>query len=588
MLGSAELSPLLSRIARQIEPIYKPVTKRGITKKVDSIRQQDLAKQEVKRAQSHAEMFQKTPAWDLVLRIFGDEVNHLEFPEGDTELQGAMNILKSFYAYSIDGGLNRNIDITLGGQKEPIVLHADSHTMLNRTSFVNQVHKLAQKGDASLPVALGMIDIADVRMSDFPVEGTHFRPADIVVNDAAKTLDRVLASVWHEKGYDAKDTGKTYVTGRYGGDEFVFSLIGNFENADELKREIGDRLREEIHTKSQYIKKTDGEIISQQMGLKKDDKGQEQVEWIDVLSHDIDKQKYLRYFDRGLILTNSEFEKIKNQPEEEPSISRMYPPEIRENLEKKQEYLAQKHPEMAVALALAKHFDDFESQKQPSKHVVTKRQQAIVHLIENYVYDKLLNDAVYSKFDFLEHAKRDEFKEVAVIDFKCIKELNELTNYADADQVIQQLWTKLRGMIASHRDAYMVGRAGGTFLIGIRKGNDTLSKKNLLQLSDFTFSLRGKEISLPLGVQIGDVNKAMDGASNDALYKIYQLAKDVGKGIGWIADSNYQLHDPPTQKDLLWKFFNGKRKVERCHSILSLEQKVDEKDKMIFNQMLRS
>ncbi|MBI4973032.1 hypothetical protein HZC27_00265 [Candidatus Roizmanbacteria bacterium] len=597
-MTEARLSPLLSRIAKQISPIAftDPLTaRRGVT---NITKLEEKGKAEMKRAIMQKDAFVQTPAWNMIVEIFGDEVNGLHFPEDDKDSPEAMNILRSFYKYTLDGGLNRKIDI---GN-----LHAEPHIMFNRTTFINEVTKKMKQGEQTLPTLFGMIDIADVRSSDFIIESHRNTPADLLVNTAARTLDDVLKKLWEEKGW-AHDRTKQYVTGRYGGDEFVFSLIGDF--SPNLQGEINEKLLIALHAEKQYIKDTDGNIISKPIGLKLED-GKEQIEWIDALSNpdtsQEDKQLFIHNFKHGLVLGKGELKKIKGKHAEvitEEEEGNKYPPEV-DSVEKKVAYLAKTHPEMSVALYLAEHFDLVEQNKKLESPPIFRRREAIINLIENYVYDKLLEDAVYSKFDLLEHARRGEFKQFAVIDFKFIKELNELASYADADQAIRGLWDNLKKAISSKRDAYMVARAGGTYIIGIREqGKGILNEKQLKELSELKIQVGDAQMSLPVGYKIGrsihnlNENKALEEcgrviteASNDAVGGIVNLAERIHKNNPTLlTDSDHKIDESKlTENDLVWKFFHGKRKIERCNTALEILKDKSTSITSVFNQILTS
>ena len=82
---------------------------------------------------------------------------------------------------------------------------------------------------------------------------------------------------------------------------------------------------------------------------------------------------------------------------------------------------------------------------------------------------------IYSKIHFMKHMDRKEMRGIYMCDFKKLKEINTAMTYADADNAIKRLWGKVKESVSEdERHKIMVGRSGGAFYVGVRKG-ETLS-----------------------------------------------------------------------------------------------------------------
>lgn len=172
------------------------------------------------------------------------------------------------------------------------------------------------------------------------------------------------------------------------------------------------------------------------------------------------------------------------------------------------EFLTDRHRELSVALHYAQHLDYLETQKEGKS--CTKRQEAVVKFIEQVVYDPLIGENVYSKFELLTNLKEGDFKALYTIDLKYVKEMNEKYSYADADEAIAGLWKEIKDKIPhDEMKKIMVSRYGGTFILGIREEllPETIEKlqslKEVAILSDHV----DKELKVPIGNSFYQINQ---------------------------------------------------------------------------------
>ena len=580
--------------------------------KVAKLHTPDIARHEASRMLDKYKAMSPS-AYNFLERIYRGQINHFEMPEPSKEgYNTATNILESFFSRALDTGLMRDITFSPPGE-QPI--QEEGFPILGRSAFFHEVlQKVAPNGKyEGASLQLGMFDIKDLRGADFAVEGSPHRSADLIVNRSAKAIQQAIDEVWQE--FDlGKDQSRDYYFGRYGGDEFVLALIGDFKQVSgkaDIKAEIESRVKRHLATRGGYYRKNKG-IVQEEILLKGD-----KVDWIDITKDSPSpiRDTTLSYLSRGLILNQEQAMKIQGRRTSsiEAIENSIYPTDIQEEknehekMRKKILHLAKMHPELATALFLAEDLDlkeqkvRYDEQRKSStpraedhNPVVKHRREAILHFIENIVYDKLLGDTVYSKYDFQEHVTRGEVREMYVVDLKFIKEMNDYISYVDADDAIVTLWNKISSSIKpEEREHLIFGRYGGTFLIGVRGDPKVLSestRKAIASIQNLSSSLGQNEaerkIQLPLGnahvlikpedpiSSYHDVLIAAEDNFYDSIISLLRAQKYLSRmhPTALMFDSIVKIEffeGKATLDTLLWQFFNGKRWDERINKLLN-------------------
>jgi GGDEF domain-containing protein len=276
-------------------------------------------------------------------------------------------------------------------------------------------------------------------------------------------------------------------------------------------------------------------------------------------------------------------------------------------------FLKTKHHELILPLDLALYYDELEEISQETK--CYPRSQDILKFIENVVYDRLLGENIQSFTDFQEYFIDGEISTVYYFDLKFIKEINDNLSYVSGDEAIMALWQKLKEATPNDMGKIMIARRGGTFLIGLRTGQELTKKtsESLLNINSILLFENDMPITVPIGQSafqydlsnrpseresawpswvkkmIRNLSEGLNKA-NDYWYKqVYQVLKDSSELKQTVADSK----PPPVTSDswmsfdkLLWFYFHGKRAVERCHKMIEIIGDKDSDLKKIFEDIL--
>ncbi len=308
------------------------------------------------------------------------------------------------------------------------------------------------------------------------------------------------------------------------------------------------------------------------------------------------RQMFQEYLERGLLLTKEEFTKVtrKYSPQGEldfaqyrkdyPSSPSRYPKEL--TTQKQHiDYIKKQHPELAFYFDLARIYDE----KGGTSDV---RQRVLLETVENSLFDRLIGEAIYSRDQFQKFLTEKEFSSVFTIDLKFIKELNEKTTYADADMAIKSVWEKIRSSLGQdEREKLIIGRFGGTFTIGVRKGMSLAPKTEeaLQNITNLSLNLNKESESFSIPVSTTKYSIPSDGEDSQFLFKnilqenedqfyrmlfLDTLAEDMMDytfiPLMKTFDNASMLDDYRTGKVKLYSLFlNGKRKVERSPKFLA-------------------
>lgn len=532
-------------------------------------------------------------------RLFKGEIDMLRDPESEG-VEGATSLFEGLFDHVFDAGTNRKVECTFdaknrSGQMEKVTYASDQVPIHSRASLINNLLEHDAKGSS---VEIGLIDLQDLRSADFILDGQKHNPGDVLINKAASSLRNALHEVWNDPAVGLCDNPKlSYEVGRYGGDEFMFALIGNY--TANQKEKILEVIERHLGQQKGYYRRPEGQgfvIEEDSIRLKQNPDGKK-AKWIEIPQSETDKMLFHEYFERGLLLDAAELTKIKNKyttdghtfdiaayRSDYPRSRGLYPKEVT-SFEDKVKFIQSQHPELALYFDLAYLFDE-------KAGGGTKRQEIVLNLMERSIFDPLIGEAIYTRFDFQEHLQHGDFSNVMVIDLKFMKEMNEHMSYADADNAIVDVWKRIKSRIPpEERGKLFISRFGGTFVIGVRKGEflDPKTESNLTSIGDTLFPIYEKDgevVSVPLGVSFWKTqeNKNLrnmlkvndmrfyDKILEDMTYR--ELASpgfmerlkhmDLGAMSG-----DYMKMDKQT---LYAHFFRGKRRVERVTDALSVSQ----------------
>ena len=407
-------------------------------------------------------------AKELVRRIFNEDIQLISNKKGHTLL------LERFFAIGLDPGLRREAKFSGEDNLSPVV-------MLNRSSFLYELRRrvgFKRIGENSNPdfkleknFRILTLDLKNLRAADEAVDEAGNSAGDYVLNLAAVSLNESVKKITEELGVDENDI----LVGRYGGDEFYIGLVGKY-NPD-IVNQIKAKVKTAIESK-QGLYKQDGEIIKANLSIKNDQIGE-----VNIPTDKIEKELFLSFLQRGLVLDGSEIEKEKeiftgeNGEVDQNRLNaylgdvlarNIYPKEVENAGDKEKiKYLIENHQELKVPFYLAAHLDQ---KNQESRQAV--RQKALLNFVENYLVDPLLDEIVISRFDLLDHIKRSEFSSIFSFELK-LKEINDNLSYSTGDQAIINLWKvkrMLKSILNDEINKIMIGRFAGTIFFGLKKG----------------------------------------------------------------------------------------------------------------------
>lgn len=560
--------------------------------------------------EDHIKQYNELPysARALMRRYFSLYEQHMTDPQNPDSLEHIQNLIRwgdgtndyinqiasesiidSYFSFAFDPGLRRNVVFQPEAHGE-VVDKEKAQYVFRRSAFVH-VMKENELFFRPQATSYSFIDIHGVRNADYEVPNPKsHKSADVIINRTVKSIDRAISRFCKEFSIP---TSERPLIGRYGGDEIVIGWITEMDEAK--KTRFGQILQGILDSPSRpqqgYFRSTDsveleGKQVRRTISLK-DDK----IEWIEKPMSQDDKAIFDRYFNRGLILKAQEIKHIKekNIPYVEPHY---YPPSAK-TVEDKINYLCEQHPEIAQALLIARYWDVKTSQM--LKIPITFRQESLLRFAENVIFDRLLGSVVFSKFDFQEHMKRKEIENIIAIDLKFVKEMNDMVGYVEADEAIGKLWERINHAISEpDKNKIIIARGGGTFMLGIRTGEQLSSEtlealKHITSLElDLELSPVHKEVTVPIGnsmlIESGEPQKSLQDAlalSEKHFYRglITQLKNNPNLLNALVENQHLKQGDSLVglplddgsidMKVLLTRFFMMKRWDERFINIIN-------------------
>ncbi len=242
-----------------------------------------------------------------------------------------------------------------------------------------------------------------------------------------------------------------------------------------------------------------------------------------------------------------------------------------------------------------------------------KRQETLLNLVENSIFDKLLGEMIYSRSHFMEHMDKKELKTLQVFDFKFLKEMNTAMTYADADNNIKMLWSRIKEAIPDNeRNKIIVSRFAGTIYVGVRKGS-TLSDECQAHLNRIVTLPFGKDADyeVPLGHAFLDLEKEEGNglASHQILNKLenaseesydHTLVKDIQRGKGEndqfiaqmmkinIDELKKREYQSLSKIELYALALRGQRKLARIGKLIEYSDKGEFKDDTAYSELRKA
>lgn len=527
-------------------------------------------------------------------------------------------LIKSRLAHAFDPGLSRNVDFYLnpdeGDLQKQMIIKENGSYILRRSTFISDINKkiaISAKKSGQIPTPnFSFIDIANVRKADKEVAVGN-KAGDLLVNRASKIIENAVVKFCETNG---RDKSNYPAIGRYGGDEFIIGWIPPLTAQERIRfgQIVMDALSPELTDgdtpATAYFGATDrneyAKVIYSKGNIKmKNNK----IDWIETPTSNNEQYIFEDYFQRGLILTKEELGIVMQKKEYQDgsvfsldkyneyqkAMKRPAALDVLKNVEEKVDFLSKRHKNFAMPLYLSQYWDEVESRESGIKTI--KRQEAMVEYVKDIVYDKLLGYGVVSKLDFQEQVENGDIDYSISIDLKFIKEMNELVGYAEADESIASLWHAInRSLEPADRARCTFARAGGTFYIGINKG-ETLSENAFNKLKslkafdlDISSTGKGTSITVPLGNSLtdesypsvgqkNDVNEVMNTCEDDFFFNVLEDIKEdpdlldvIKRGVDPFKQGNHVEYG-----ELLWRFFRLKRYDERVIKLIDQFTKYD-------------
>ncbi len=521
------------------------------------------------------------------LGLFGDTPFTLSNDGASNTLFGrcATNILNGFrMKHLFDSSLLRDRKFFF---KEELV-EVPGVSLFQRAAFISEVTRAVESRSDAAKKAFFMLDLAQLRAADLAVdlEGNH--SADVILNSVVKNIISMCESVNKEMVGADGSSRMVLIPGRYAGDELIVGMVGDYTPKD--LENIQNVLYKAVTSLKGFYLQEDGVTIKKkQVGLKNNS-----VTIIETGTEgSLEKRIFDFYFQRGLILDQAEMAKTKQKfadlnefaaYEKEHEGHSIYP-NLGMTVREKIEYLSLSHKELIVPMRLA-HWIDARNESR------SNFTNTVLQFIENNLYDRLLLENIQSFTDFQDRIGNDEFSGVWAFDLKFIKEINDGLSFVDGDKAIEGLWKSISGFIQEEdRKKFVFARRGGTFVLGVRKG-EALSDQTLDAFGKLkSVALPELKLELPIGscrVENNPQNlgEVLDLVEQSAYVEILRFIVD--KKIDPAVQIFGEEDSPETKVDkvgLIHNFFSGKRINERSRKALWYLQTVKELSSPEFNNL---
>lgn len=537
--------------------------------------------------------------------IYGPEIDHLEGiePEKKADVEKATTILKHFYTHALDFGLLESTQYHTPWAET----HKTTPVAILRRSAFTDFMKNTIVENYGKPVNFIIFDIKNLRGAD-------------LIGAAEWMLHNVAAQFQDIAGQTQRQINQlTIQSCRFGGDEFALGIVGDI--TDTQLADIRTKIKAVIHALPGHYKEYDRDLTTLQKTNERIVSGNIDIndKTAKLPLDDYGQLIFLSHLRYGLILTEKEIDNIKisypKKADFDKFMDRLSPspiyPKDKMELDEKIAYLKQKHSELFLPLSLAESLDAMTR--------TDKRKIAILDFIEKVVYDPLFGEAYYSFADFQDHLAQGQIRTVYGFDMKYIKEINDQLNYVEGDLAIKVLSDQiLTGINAEDRGKVILSRRGGSFMVGVRKG-ETLSSETIDKLDQLhtvkLFGDTGGSIEVPVGYAKVDINETdlqMEGdeskqagniigqvmkkADRDWYLGLFdQITKLEGfKEVAFEDQKGWEDFPPEMQKQIILTelYFSGKRFEERFDRALQVFNEIKstaekEKKYYVFNYLGR-
>ena len=500
-------------------------------------------------------------------------------------------ILHRYTQNFLDNGLDASKTMTHPESGEKVTRAPVA--MLNRAGFFQKLEEKVfdEKGEYNgRALTVLNADITKLRSADLVKDkldpNNQISYADLLLQDTARAFAELVKNL---DRYLPLAEGVEVEVGRYGGDEFVFSIVGDETGEVALALQALIKKRIEL-IEAYYLDESTATISRQAAALKND-----AVEVYAVPNDATRREIFLHYLRQGLVFDTPQIEAVRDRfrdakgredvtqlagfLQREKQNQTIYP-EKATTLTQKMQYLLRKHP-LDGAMMLRAHLYD-------RKHN-TETAVQVLEVIERVLYDSLLRARVQDFTRFKQDLADQKYRHVWGFDMKFIKEINDNVSYADADLAIRTLWEQITaGLSEQDQEALTFSRRGGTYFVALNRdsilslqGRDHLDSLRSVKILDSIQNKEGTEI--PLGTTQMSLDFKKDGELTDVqinaiLCEFFEnmdvrmynkLLEEIG-GMDLEKINQDHLATPRSYSSLTYKFFTGKRKQERLNKLIGL------------------
>jgi GGDEF domain-containing protein len=453
--------------------------------------------------------------------------------------------------------------------------------IFNRPAFTKKLLEKILDSDGKYngtPFKLLLADIKGLEAANRIEDEFGNKAADVMINSVVRSIASTL------KHIDTKNI-ETPGFGRYGGDEFAISLIG--QGCEAVGKELESLIPENL-AKEQGMyagnDKNDG-IYFRPIELKKDAQNNE-LQTITPPENPMELEIYIHFLKRSLILDSNQVSKVltKFEHSEHDSISQylsskypnsFYPDHIKTD-EEKISYIRLHNEDLADELVQAKIHDNSMLRQHKASHTFKSK----LDFIENVVFDPLLKGIILQFPELYDNLSDMQYSHIMMLDVKFIKEINDDENkgYVDSDMLIIQLYDKIKKVLTPKELKHIdIGRRGGSFFMCIKRGDmdpESIQKieNKLVDIQEVVaFEGEEDEVKIPIGFGSQKINVIQEESKYQRhirakLDELFDQSDETWYNKIFLAMVNSNSNDE--LRSLINQFFTGKRQVQRAEKAL--------------------
>ncbi len=324
------------------------------------------------------------------------------------------------------------------------------------------------------------VDIKNFRATNIP-DNNGILGGDYILKEVVTRLMKITKNFKDKNNSEDQEQVRF---GRYGGDEFLFFFSGSI--TDDAIKEFFEAIIHELNSIQAYFNFR-GKIIKQNIQLKNN---------LNIISvpEKIENEKiFIHYLYRNILLDRREIDLTK-QNITDTSYKHFH-------RLSKQEILTRLHDhsdQLSQLVTIAETIDTIEHKPQYINKFITYYN----HMVEDPLFERV----VLQYNEFIEQLSSQPLSHILVFDLKFIKELNDNYGIAMGDKFIQQVLLQIMDKFdPSDREEILVGRRGGTFIIGI-KSLKNFQLKSILFIHQFVKKpyievtvAASKKVNIPIG-----------------------------------------------------------------------------------------